>query len=50
MIKQKEQLDESKKMHIIDDLMALGVFKVNDQQLYQVSIEELVEEYQKHCQ
>ncbi|ETT88783.1 Fur-regulated basic protein FbpA [Viridibacillus sp. FSL R5-0477] len=50
MIEQREQLEENKKMHIIDDLMALGVFKVNDQQLYQVSIEELVEEYQKHCQ
>ncbi|MGE7622406.1 Fur-regulated basic protein FbpA [Viridibacillus sp. NPDC096237] len=51
MIEQREQLiEDSKKMHIIDDLMALGVFKVNDKQLYQVSIEELVEEYQKHCQ
>ncbi|MBK3495767.1 Fur-regulated basic protein FbpA [Viridibacillus sp. YIM B01967] len=50
MVKQSEQIEECKKMHIIDDLVALGVFKVNDKQLYQVSLEELVKEYQKHHQ
>ncbi|MGM9966406.1 MULTISPECIES: Fur-regulated basic protein FbpA [unclassified Rummeliibacillus] len=48
MNNKKITAEERKKNHIIDHLMNLGVFKVNDKQLYQVSLEELMKEYKKH--
>jgi len=48
MNNQKITPEERKKNHLINHLMELGVFKINDKQLYQVPLEVLMKEYKKH--
>ncbi|GEL05893.1 Fur-regulated basic protein FbpA [Rummeliibacillus sp. G93] len=47
MNKQSTIEEEQKKDDLIDNLMKLGVFKLQDLQLYQVSLEVLKKEYKK---
>ncbi|MGG0657293.1 Fur-regulated basic protein FbpA [Rummeliibacillus pycnus] len=48
MNNQKITAEERKKNHVMNHLMELGVFKINDKQLYQVPLEVLMKEYKKH--
>ncbi len=48
MNNEKLTVEERKKNYVIDHLMELGVFKINDKQLYQVPLEVLMKVYKKH--
>lgn len=45
---QQERQKQTVKDDVIDQLMAIGVYKIKDLQLYQVPLHILVQEYRKH--
>lgn len=45
---QQNQQNQTLKDDVIDQLMAIGVYKIKDLQLYQVPLHILVQEYRKH--
>ncbi len=45
---QQERQKQTLKDDVIDQLMAIGVYKIKDLQLYQVPLHILVQEYRKH--
>lgn len=45
---QQNRQKQTLKDDVIDQLMAIGVYKIKDLQLYQVPLHILVQEYRKH--
>lgn len=45
---QQDRQKQTLKDDVIDQLMAIGVYKIKDLQLYQVPLHILVQEYRKH--
>lgn len=45
---QQNRQNQTLKDDVIDQLMAIGVYKIKDLQLYQVPLHILVQEYRKH--
>lgn len=45
----QQQNQESKKNHLVERLLDLGIFKINGKQLYQATLQELVQAYQQYA-
>ena len=45
----QQQNQESKKNHLVERLLDLGIFKINGKQLYQATLQELAQAYQQYA-
>ncbi|MFD2868190.1 Fur-regulated basic protein FbpA [Kurthia populi] len=47
-MKKTLQDQECNKNHLVDHLLDLGIFKINGKQLYQATLQELIQAYQQY--